>query len=173
MRSRLSLVLCGGMLLALACHHGPEPLAPVLPTERVYYDDGPAFRDSIRLVVQDSVTWKRVWRQASSTQPSPPPRPEVDFQSEVLLVVGAGRMAPGDQIRVDSVGVRGDFFFVVVRTTTECRPLAADVYPLEIVRAVRTGKPVAFTKPSTRITSKPCLTSTSRVTPSARSVGTA
>src|SRR2546422_3424490 len=82
MRSRLSLVLCGGIFLALACHHGPEPLAPVLPTERVYYDDGPAFRDSIRLVVQDSVTWKRVWRQASSTQPSPPPRPEVDFRSE-------------------------------------------------------------------------------------------
>ena len=144
MRSRLSLVLCGRIFLALACHHGPEPLAPVLPTERVYYDDGPAFRDSVRLVVQDSVTWQRVWRQASSTQPSPPPRPEVDFGSEILLVVGAGRMAPGDQIRVDSVGVRGDFFFVVVRTTTECRPLAADVYPLEIVRAVRTGKPVAF-----------------------------
>ena len=38
MRSRLSLVICGGMVLALACHRGPEPLAPVLPTERVYYD---------------------------------------------------------------------------------------------------------------------------------------
>ncbi len=55
-------------------------------------------------------------------------------------------MALRDQIRVDSVGVRGDFFFVVVRTTTECRPLAADVYRLEIVRAVRTGKPVALTE---------------------------
>ena len=146
MRSRLSLVLCGAMLHALACHRGPEPLAPVLPTERVYYDDGPAFRDSIRLVVWDSVTWKRVWRQASSTQPAPPPQPEVDFGREILLVVGAGRMAPGDQIRVDSVGVRRGVFFVVVRITTECRPLAADVYPLEIVRAVRTGKPVAFTE---------------------------
>jgi hypothetical protein len=134
------------LALALACHHGPQGLSPVLPTERVYYDDGPAFRDSIRLVVEDSVTWKRVWTKASSTQPSPPPRPEVDFRSEILLVVGAGRMAPGDQIRVDSVGVRAGFFFVVVRTTTECRPIAADVYPLEIVRAVRTGKPAAFTE---------------------------
>ena len=144
MRSRLSLVMCSGVVLALACHRGPEPLAPVLPTERVYYDDGPAFRDSVRLVVQDSATWKRVWAQATSTQPSPPPRPEVDFPSEILLVVAAGRMAPGDQIHVDSVGVKGDFFFVVVRTTVECRPLVADVYPLEIVRVRRTGKAVAF-----------------------------
>jgi len=144
MRSRLSLVMCGGIVLALACHRGPEGLSPVLPTSRVYYDDGPAFRDSVHMVVEDSVTWKRVWRQATSTQPSPPPRPEVDFDSEILLVVGAGRMAPGDQIRVDSVGVREGFYVVVVRVITECRPLAADVFPLEIVRARRTGKPVAF-----------------------------
>lgn len=143
MRSRLPVLICS-LVLALACHHGPQALAPVVPMQRVYYDDGPAFRDSVRLVVEDSVTWKRVWRQAASTQSSPPPRPEVDFDSEILLVVGAGRMAPGDQIRVDSVGVRGGFFVVVVRLTTECRPLAADVYPLEIVRAPRTGKPVAF-----------------------------
>src|SRR5712691_11837004 len=146
MRNRLSLALCGGMAFALACAHRPEALSPVLPIARVYYDDGPAFRDSIRLVVEDSVTWKRVWTRASSTQPSPPPRPDIDFRSELLLVVGAGRMAPGDQIRVDSVGVRGGFFIVVVRITTECRPLAADVYPVEIVRALRTGKPVAFTE---------------------------
>src|SRR2546430_3532163 len=143
MRSRLPLVTCSAVF-ALACHHGPQGLAPVLPVQRVYYDDGPAFRDSIHLVIQDSTTWKQVWGQATSTQASPPPRPEVDFGSEILLLVGAGRMAPGDQIRVDSVGVRGDFFIAVVRITTECRPLAADVYPLEIVRTRRTGKPVAF-----------------------------
>ncbi|HEV8263921.1 MAG TPA: hypothetical protein VGQ06_03150 [Gemmatimonadales bacterium] len=143
MRTGLPIVVCG-MLFALACHRGPQALAPVLPISRVYYDDGPAFRDSVRMVVEDSMTWKQVWRQASSTQASPPPRPEVDFDSEILLVVGAGRMAPGDQIRVDSVGVRQGLFVVVVRTTTECRPLAADVYPLEIVRARRTGKRVAF-----------------------------
>jgi hypothetical protein len=137
------MMICG-ILFALACHRGPEALAPVLPISRVYYDDGLAFRDTVRMVVEDSMTWKQVWRQATSTQASPPARPEVDFDSEILLVVGAGRMAPGDQIRVDSVGVRKGFFVVVVRTTTECRPLAADVYPLEIVRARRTGKPVAF-----------------------------
>jgi len=40
--------------------------------------------------------------------------------------------------------VKGDFFIVVVRTTIECRPLVADVYPLEIVRVRRTGKAIAF-----------------------------
>jgi hypothetical protein len=143
MRSRFPLLICG-TLFAVACHRGPQTLAPVLPMQQVYYDDGPAFRDSVRMVVEDSITWKQIWRQATSTQASPPELPEVDFDDEILLVVGAGRMAPGDQIRVDSVGVREGFFIAVVRLTSECRPLAADVYPLEIVRVRRTGKPVAF-----------------------------
>jgi hypothetical protein len=143
MLNRFALLACSVVLVG-PCHHGPKGLEPVLPIQRVYYDDGGGYRDSVHLVVQDSMMWKQVWRQATSTQASPPPRPEVDFGSEILLVVGAGRMAPGDQIRVDSVGVRQGTFIAVVRITTECRSLAADVYPLEIVRARRPGKPVAF-----------------------------
>jgi hypothetical protein len=70
--------------------------------------------------------------------------PAVDFDTDMVLVVGAGRMRPGDQIRVDSLGVRGDAFIAVVRITEECQPFPADVYPLEIVKAPRFNNEVLF-----------------------------
>ena len=133
--------------LVAACHRGTpgiEVLTPVLSTARVYYDDGPAFRDSVRMVVRDGAAWRTVWAQATSTQPAPPPLPAVDFDREMVLVVGAGKLTPGDQIHVDSAGVRQDFFVAVVRTIVQCRPFPADAYPLEIVRVRRSDKQATF-----------------------------
>ena len=145
MRVRLSFSVCGLILLVAACHRGGlEGLTPVLSSARVYYGDGPAFRDSVRLVVHETSVWQRVWAQATSTQPSPPPLPPIDFDREMAIVVGAGRMKPGDQISVDSVGVRGGFFIAVVRTIVECRSFPADAYPLEIVRVSRSDKQPTF-----------------------------
>jgi hypothetical protein len=119
-------------------------LEPVPSAARVYYDDAPAFRDSVRLVVRDPDAWREVWLQATSTQTSVLPLPDVDFGRDMILVVGAGRLSPGDQIRVDSVGVRQGSFVVVIRTILECRPFPAAAYPLEIVRVRRNDKSVEF-----------------------------
>jgi hypothetical protein len=70
--------------------------------------------------------------------------PAVEFSTHMVLVVGAGRMRPGDQIRVDSLGVRGNAFVAVVRIMEECQPFPADVYPLEIVKAPRHDTEVLF-----------------------------
>jgi hypothetical protein len=96
------------------------------------------------MVVREASTWQAVWARATSTQAAPAPLPAIDFGREVVVLVGAGRMTPGDQIHVDSVGVRGGSFVVVVRTTVECRPFPADAYPLEIVRVSRSDKPPSF-----------------------------
>jgi hypothetical protein len=112
----------------------------------VYYDDGPGFPDSVRMAVRDQTTFEDVWARATYSQPSPPPIPVVDFTNEMILVVAAGRMSPGDQIRVDSVGVRGDFYVVLVRTIVQCQPFPADAYPLEIVRVAREERPVTFSE---------------------------
>jgi hypothetical protein len=134
----------GGLMVVTACRPGNLNLAPVVSDARVFYDDGPAFRDSVRMVVRDSAAWQTVWTQATSTQASPPPLPAVNFARDMIVLVGAGRMTPGDQIHVDSVGVRGDAYVVVVRTTVQCRPFPAAVYPVEIVRVPQSDKPTAF-----------------------------
>jgi len=96
------------------------------------------------MVVRDPAAWGAVWRQANENQASVPQIPAVDFSTHMVLVVGAGRMRPGDQIRVDSLGVRGNAFIAVVRITEECQPFPADVYPLEIVKAPRDSREVLF-----------------------------
>jgi len=151
MRTRFALSGCA-LLLAACPPRSPATLAPVLAAARVYYADGPAFRDSTRLVVRDVTAWQAVWTQATSTQPPAPPMPAVDFGREMVLVVAGGHMTAGDQIHVDSVGVRGGYFVAVVRTV-ECPPFPAAVYPLEIVRVRRSDKPATFIEHRERATS--------------------
>jgi len=142
-----ALALATLVLVTAACPKGAPPtgtVTPVTSPARVYYDDSPAFRDSLRMVVRDVNTWHNVWAQATSTQPTPPALPDIDYSREMVIVVAAGRLTPGDQIHVDSAGVRGGQFVVVVRTTVQCRPFAADAYPFEIVRVARSDKQVTF-----------------------------
>jgi hypothetical protein len=144
MQPRLSLLLCGLTLLA-ACHRGGiQPLTPVPSDQRVYYNDGPAIKDSVRAIVRDTEMWRTLWTRATSTQPAPPPLPAVDFDHEMIVVVGAGRMTPGDQIHVDSTGVQGEYFVVWARTIQACRRFTAEAFPLEIVRVKRSDKAGRF-----------------------------
>ncbi len=161
-RYGLLLLLCGALLVAAGCRRGgppptaTPPTAPawtLLPTERVYYDNTGGIRDSVRLVVSDEEMLRQVWRRATAGQADPPPLPQVDFRREMLLVVGAGRMTPEDQIQIDSVGVRQETspqgrreeqLAVFVRTTEGCRRFAVDAFPVEMVRVRRVEAPVRF-----------------------------
>jgi len=158
MRSILLPVFLAAVTFAGFCGGSSEPqpvdtVKPVATTDRVYYDDGPAFTDSVRLVVRDGQVvgygfrqgaraWSDVWAQATSARPTRPTQPFIDFSKHMLLVVSAGRMRPGDRIRVDSAGVRGDRFVAVVRTIEECQAFPAATYPLEIVRVPREELPI-------------------------------
>ena len=148
MQRRILTIAFGAALTAVACGKSVPmvaPLSPVLSSQRVFYDDQTGFPDSVRLVVKDASVWESVWGQATYNQASPPPLPPVDFTRDMIIVVGAGRMSPGDQIRVDSIGTRtDDYYVVVVKITEECQPFPADVYPLEIVRVPRDERPVVF-----------------------------
>ena len=148
MRTTLICLACAAVAVNVSCSKSAPivnpSLAPVLPSERLLYDDQTGYQDSVTMVVRDPATWGAVWRTANQNQASVPQMPAVDFATNMVLVVGAGRMRPGDQIRVDSLGVRGNAFVAVVRITEECQPFPADVYPLEIVKAPRNNNEVIF-----------------------------
>jgi hypothetical protein len=151
MRRPIMVLMVVGVVAVSACARGAAPavvpsLAPVTASTRLYSDDGPAFTDSVRMAVRDMATWQRVWAQATSTQGSPPPLPQVDFTREMVLVAAAGQMHPGDQIRVDSAGVRAGVFVALVRTITACRQFPAPAYPLDIVRVARSDLEVTWTE---------------------------
>lgn len=147
-------------LASAACARGaaapaaPAALGPVPQASLVYDDDAGGLRDSVRLVVRAPAELDDLWRRATAGQPAPPPAPAVDFSREMVVAVSAGRMAPDDRIRVDSVGVRREpgadgrvreVLAVLVRTTEACgRYATAAVYPLQVVRVRRWDGPVVF-----------------------------
>lgn len=111
---------------------------------RLYYDDTEVFGDSTRMIIRDPESLENIWNRAASGQASAPPLPAIDWSRHMVLLVSAGQMHPGDQIRVDSVGTRNGRMVAVVRTTVECQPFPASAYPFEIVRVPRTDEAVTF-----------------------------
>jgi hypothetical protein len=165
MRLQFRFIALGILLIAAGCHHrkpvvvaapaapAPPPAPPPPPaddmqaldaTARIYYDDAAAFTDSVRLTIRDVDTWRAVWSQATQAQATAPPLPAIDFSRQMVLLVSSGRMKPGDEIHVDSIGKRKGRFFAIVRTTVACQPFPSSAYPLEIVRVRRTEGSVVF-----------------------------
>jgi hypothetical protein len=167
MRLIRGVLACGLLLVAVACHHRkptvvstpvpapaytppPPPPPPsdsmeaLDPGARVYYDDETAFTDSLRLTIRDEETFRSVWAQATQHQATSPALPQINFQSQMVLLVSAGRMRAGDEIHVDSIGRREGRLVAVVRTTVECQEFPTVVHPVEIVRVRRSESQVIF-----------------------------
>lgn len=119
-------------------------MLPVEPDARLYYDDTEVFTDSARLTIRDAESWHDLWNRAAAGQESAPPLPSIDWKRHMVLLVSAGAMRPGDQIRVDSVGRVGGRPVAIVRTTVECQPFQATAYPFEIVRVRRSESAMTF-----------------------------
>jgi hypothetical protein len=149
-----------GSLVALAllaaCHKG-QPPALVAPAPELQVsvhvvdagavllsDNAKVFADSLRKVIRDTVEWKQIWTQATSRQPTPPPRPVVDFGKDFVILAAAGQLRPGDVIHVDSMGYSRKLAVIVIRTTTGCQSIPATVYPFELVRVPRFDGEPAF-----------------------------
>jgi len=136
-------------LFASGCGKSPpeQPtFSPLMESERLLYDDAGGITDSLRMVIRTEDTWRDMWERATSRRASPPSRPQVDFETEMVLLVSAGRMTVGDQIRVDSLkiwdepivgGGDEEVLSVLVRTIRGCGEVDRDVWPLEIVRVGR------------------------------------
>lgn len=158
----IAVTVAVGCILA-ACGRGgpatPPPIPAVDIEERVFSDDNVGIRDSVTLVIRDRDSLNAVWQRVTSTRSRPTPVSEVpglasvDFQRQMLLLVAAGRMVSGDQIRVDSAGVRRERtgsgreenVLVVLYTITEgCRRINEPRFPLEIVRVRRHDGAVDF-----------------------------
>ncbi len=138
---------------AAAGYTPPPPPAPLDDSDRLYYDTTGGIADSVRTVVRTAADFVEVWGQATSRQADPPSPPTIDFTDRMVVVAGAGRMTPEDQIRVDSVGIRTvtdaegdaeDVLVVIVRTLRGCGRFALDAYPLEIVSVPRHDGDVRF-----------------------------
>ena len=143
----------GGSGPAVSAYAPPPPPAPLADRDRLYYDTTGGIADSVRMVLRTPERFEEVWSEATSRQDNPPAPPTVDVSSRMVVVAGAGRMTPEDQIRVDSVGIRTvtdaegeaeDVLVVIVRTLRGCGRFALEAFPLEIVEVPRHEGDVRF-----------------------------
>lgn len=137
---------------------GPQPYERVSPIEdedRLYRDDAATLPDTMRWIIRDESSLSEVWTQATQSMDDPPPLPTIDFARHMVIVVGAGRCHPGDQIQVESYGRErvydpGDLTrtmersFATVRTTVEENPFPGESFPIEIVRIPVSDLPFQF-----------------------------
>lgn len=154
---RWTYLLCV-LFLTTACGRGgapaaPAPLNPISIDAREFQTDAGGIADSMAIVIRDADALRTWWERATATQTTPPPVPEVDFQRQMLLLIAGGRMPPGYDIRVDSVGMRRertesgttkDVLAVQYTFTHTCRRISRDAFPLEIVRVRRDENEVRF-----------------------------
>jgi hypothetical protein len=131
----------------------PPPPTPMPPPVPLYYDNGGGIRDSTRVVIHDDSTFAEYWRLATSMQASAPPRPRLDFEREMAILVAGGQKKPDDEIRVDSLlvrpelnpdGKRVETLTIVVRSTDGCRQFITAAFPVQIVRARKFDGPVKW-----------------------------
>jgi hypothetical protein len=135
-----------------AARTGPT-LGPVPIEARLLRDNGGGIRSSSERVIRDAAAWQQVWSEATSSQATPPPLPDVDFNRQMLLVVSAGRMSVVDGVSVDSVGTRAelteagrrqDVLAVYYTVLRGCPPSTREAYPVEIVRVRKFDGNVRF-----------------------------
>ena len=131
----------------------PAPLGPIAPEARLLSDNDGGMRDSTQLVIRDAAALATTWKQATALQSNPTPMPTVDFARYMVVVVAGGRMSRGDEIRIDSAGVRREStaggrlqnVVAILFTATEgCHRYNREAYPVEIVQLPRSASEVRF-----------------------------
>ena len=152
-------VLCIALLCTVnACTrpgarmHVTEAATGQLPLHRV---EGPfgshnwrALRESARLVVRDSVQWRRLWDGSQEGSWPQHPVPPVDFSREVILVAALGEKPQGVyHVAIDSAVPRHDVIEVHVSYSVEpsCKMIFSVAWPGAAARlAVSPGQRIEF-----------------------------
>jgi PrcB C-terminal len=102
-----------------------------------------------RIVVRDQESWAALWTRIVAPYLSPPARPAVDFDDEMLVVVSmGGRPSGGYAIYIDGLSVVRGNLLVVTREVTPgrgCVVTGAFTEPLALARLERSDLPVSFT----------------------------
>jgi hypothetical protein len=118
------------------------------PQTEQYFQFAGGLRDPVNLVVRDGRAWEAMWRRITVNHGEPPPRPEVLFDREMLLIAAMGAQPSGGyRVRIERVLDVGDALEAhVIRTSPgpRCGAIAAITHPVDIVRVAASGKPVRW-----------------------------
>lgn len=155
-RSIILSLFLGGFGVA-GCHSpvdtdALENLAPEQEGEVILRAGYSGFGTSERVVVRSASHWEAIWEQAFALQTDVPPRPAIDFATEMVLVVALGsRPTGGYGIAIEDLVTGGTGLSVLVAATSpgpSCGTTQAVTQPVEIVRVHAVSGEVSFNERS-------------------------
>jgi hypothetical protein len=119
-----------------------HPRTRALPLRQLFREHNSGFTDRVRIILGDSAEWRDFWLRAYSMG-SLPPRPTVDFASEVVVGVAMGRRATGGySIHIDSARTTFTGVEIFVRSVSpgrRCGTTAALTEPAAAAAIPRTS----------------------------------
>jgi hypothetical protein len=136
-------------LVSLLAMGGCAPSAPSMepiPREaRLFHSQSSIYQSPTRIIVRDGTQWPELWRTFTNAPPSAgPPRPDIDFTREIVLVAAAGSRSAGDEISIDSVAEGSGALRVVVTTQSGCLDSHWAGNPIDVIRVRRVEGHVQF-----------------------------
>lgn len=166
---RTLLLLFGLFLITFSAHSGaqtnqettyqgtPVPftqLGPKRSGPRWSFTSNSGIWDRRRMVIRDDEAWLDLWKRVHSPDPTHgpyttlPPLPEIDFSSEMLIVVSSGaRPTGGYGIIIDAIYGQQNQIEIVVRDVSpgkECIVTQSATQPVDIVRLPKTARSIVF-----------------------------
>jgi len=142
------------VLALTACERPFSPDAGVpLPVTRLAADDSTflqfsGFRQPARLVIQDDAAWAAAWQTMWERHGSPPPRPEVDFTRDMIILAALGEQVSGGfGVRVDAATRNAEAVTVLVKRVVPAPPclvVTVLTQPVDVARLPRSPLPVRF-----------------------------
>ncbi len=106
-------------------------------SEQAPFSGNSGFPDSTTRVVRDSASWRDTWQTIHSWTSEPPPVPQIDFGSRMVLLAAAGTKGSGGHgIEIRSVTTSGTVMTARVRTTSpgpSCFTTMALTEPVDVV----------------------------------------
>lgn len=150
--------IAGLLLLAIglpACTESPsspdgvEPLTLVrLRSEPYSFAFNSGLTEPQRLVIRDAAAWEQVWNAIYRHHSSPPARPAIDFQREMVIVAALGeRPTGGFSILVETATETTAGVTIGIRSVSpgsRCAVTLAITQPVDIARVTRRNGIVTF-----------------------------
>jgi len=157
--------LVASFAMVCACHAafaGGQPAAAreTVPLTRFTshphaFAEYSGLNDSVRTVVRDSAAWQQLWDRVNAPYVPKPPRPDVDFHREMIVVAAIGREPSGGyDVVIDSAAEDTSSIEVVVRRTIpgeRCLTTAAVTQPVDLAKIPASDKPVRFREREQRV----------------------
>jgi protease stability complex PrcB-like protein len=148
--------IAGGLFTAgltlSACAHPTAPSTPLTLTrfrpEPSSYLAFSGYDQPQTIAIHDRDTWVRTWSEINRRADPPPPIPEVDFASEMVLVAALGsRPSSGYEIVFTGASEAGDVVTIEVESRSpgpRCVTLTVVTSPIDLARIPRRNGAIVF-----------------------------